>query len=94
MPYHPLTLDKPLDDKKMNKKILNKILRQAGEAYHTNKGKVKNNVEFEYRKCNCLFKCSTHLDFDTRKSIFDWFWGLANWNSQTLFIKASVKEVS
>ena len=76
-----------------NKKKINKIARQAGCDYHDVKGNVKSGPVFRFETCKCPYGCETNLGFDVRKTLFDTFWALANWNAQTIFIASSVKEV-
>ena len=77
-----------------NKRTIQKFSRQAGLAYHDSKGKLQPGKLFKFKKCNCVFQCGSKLNYKAREDIFHRFWALANWNAQTAFLKASVREVS
>ena len=76
-----------------NKRVINKLSRQAGLSYETSRGEVISSKTFTFKECNCLFNCKTKLKKEIREDIFQKFWGLANWNAQSAFLKASVKQV-
>ena len=76
-----------------NKRVIQRFSRQAGLSYQDSKGKVMPAKCFQFKECSCAYNCGENLDLQTRENIFHRFWALANWNAQTAFLKASVREV-
>ena len=67
--------------------------RQHGEEYVTRKGVLSRERQFKFVNCKCRNEC-VQLDEDERRNIFSAFWGLTNWNSQTVFLKSCMQSVS
>lgn len=71
-----------------------KKLQHANKPYYTEKGRfvaAKNFLQ-DYQ-CNCARKCANLINEDKRKHIFDNFYKLANYDAQTAFIAAKVREI-
>lgn len=67
--------------------------RQRGETYITRDGKTVADRQFEFFKCKCRFDCHT-LNENSRQKLFDDFWALGSWNSQTVFLRSCMIYVS
>ena len=78
--------------KKINKKKSKLALTEKGQAYVRNNGTIYEKMEFEFVSCKCSYGCRD-VDIDTRKILFDQFWKLGSWDSQTSFLVTTTKQV-
>lgn len=62
-----------------------------GQSYTDRKGIVHQEKSMQPYDHTCRYKCNTNIPEDKRKSIFDGFWELGNWDLQTSFLFSSVK---
>ena len=67
--------------------------RQKGDRYNTRNGKPVPERMFQFISCKCRFDCG-QLDEPSRQKLFDDFWALESWNSQTVFLRSCMKYVS
>lgn len=64
--------------------------RCQGEEYVTRAGKVVEKKVFRMVDCKCRRNCTAKVPKEVRKKIFEEYHAMADWNSQTQFIVASV----
>lgn len=78
--------------KKKPQYVINKELRQSGQAYFTSKGKYINAKKFHMFYCNvkCPHKCTQNLIEINREAIFTHFWDLKDLQSQNNFLANTV----
>ncbi|CAG9573071.1 unnamed protein product [Danaus chrysippus] len=66
--------------------------RHSNKPFHNYKNiEVQPKVFIDY-KCNCKTKCWEKIDSNNRHKIFETFYKLENYNTQNMYIAASVKE--
>ena len=66
---------------------------QEDELYETEKDEPVPKRTFTFITCKCKLNCFK-LDEASRRIIFDNFWALENWNSQTKFLRSCMIYVS
>ncbi|GFR61421.1 WS0399_0 protein [Elysia marginata] len=64
--------------------------RCRGDEYITRTGKLVGKKVFQMIDCKCRRNCTTKVPREVRKRIFEEYHAMADWNSQTQFIVASV----
>ncbi|RUS87753.1 hypothetical protein EGW08_004499 [Elysia chlorotica] len=64
--------------------------RCKGEEYFTRTGKLVRKKVFQMIDCKCRRNCTTKVPEEVRRKIFEEYHAMADWNSQTQFIVASV----
>ncbi|XP_023218546.1 uncharacterized protein LOC111620787 [Centruroides sculpturatus] len=69
---------------------ISKRKRNAGQEYYTKKDKFIPAKKFEYKNCNCSKKCIEHVNEAERKTIFDHFWNIGDFNKQNVFLYCNV----
>ena len=82
----------PTPKRKKDRRRINKILRQSGKTYCRYNGEICKGKRFNFLPCGCKYDCKK-LDLEARKNIFQYFWNLASWDSQTAFICSTAKQV-
>ena len=71
--------DAPLNLRARRKLFKNKELRQSGLPYFTRKGKYVDKKSYKTYSCNCKLLNCKDLKDEERKTIFESFWNLKNW---------------
>lgn len=66
--------------------------RHSNKLFHNYKNIEVQPKAFIDFKCNCKTKCWEKVDSNVRQKIFKRFYKLENYNTQNMFIAASVKE--
>ena len=79
-------------NRKLNKRKMNKVLKQSGKTHYNYNGEICPQKEFTFHDCKCNFNCKS-LTTEERKNIFEHFWKLGSWDSQTTFICSTTKQV-
>ena len=64
--------------------------RCRGDEYFTRTGKLIRKKVFQMIDCKCRRNCTAKVPKEVRKKIFEEYHAMADWNSQTQFIVASV----
>lgn len=68
-----------------------KARRNKGEAYITSSGKVQSRKIYQDKPCGCQHKCIPALGTpQTRRQVFDKFWGLASFTQQNAYVARMV----
>ena len=73
------------------KRAQRKHLRAEGKGYINASGKARASKEVQECNCMCKYKCNELFDYETRKNIFNKYYGLADYNRQHSFICRFVK---
>ncbi|KAF9416231.1 hypothetical protein HW555_006390 [Spodoptera exigua] len=63
-----------------------KLLQNLGKKHLSRKGKEQKGKDMRPSCDNCKFKCDTKISEESRKQVFDLFWGLGNHVKQWEFI--------
>lgn len=66
-----------------------KEAKQSGRAHKTVAGKLIPAKTFKFINCNCRYEC-IELPFIIREEIFESFWRLGNWQSQSNYIASAI----
>ena len=80
----------PKNENNKNKSKVSK--RQKRKENVKNNGAPIKKIDFQFLACKCAYNCK-YLDNDTRKNIFDHYWQLESWDSQTNFLITTTKQV-
>lgn len=71
---------------------IRKIKRNNGEEYMTKKSKLVNGKIFENKDCFCSKKCLDRVEYNERKSNFDHFWKLKDFETHNLYVCTTVHQ--
>ena len=71
---------------------IRKIKRNNGEEYTTKKSKLASAKIFENKDCFCSKKCLDRVEYNERKSNFDHFWKLKDFETQNLYLCTTVHQ--
>ena len=76
--------------KKNPQYLVRKKARNSGHEYYTREGKRVAEKSFIYYECSCKNKCKD-VTQSKRKKIFEAFWSMNSWQSQSTFMLSSVQ---
>ena len=72
---------------------LAKKRRNAGKSYWSRKGNYRPRRQTKIAACRCAYRCTENLTETERQEVFDRFWGMQDWQTQSQWLIGAMERV-